>query len=333
MDNYRIDLIKNNGVSDDITGISGNLSWKDNIDTLGMELSFDVARNTEDILMVRYDLVEIGDKVILTNNDKEIFRGIIVDLGTERYKKSITALDYAFYLNQSKTVVQFNKVAASEVITKLCNEFGVPIGNIVGISTLITKIYKEETISDIIKDVLEQATNESGIKYRLESREGKIFVEPYSDLVIEPKIRLASNLSFMDPLKAIGNISKEESIIDMKNSILITSSDENKERVLATAMDGGNISKFGLLQEVHSVDEKEMGEAQNIANTKLKELNKVGEDISIGPLLGDDSVRSGRILKIDNDIFNLNGQYLIKDCTHNYQNRIHTMDITVEKVV
>lgn len=333
MDNYIITLVKNNGNNKDITGVSGNLSWKDNVDTLGMELNFDAARNIDDKYMKGYDIIEIGDKVILNNNDKEIFRGIIVDLGTERYRKSITAFDYAFYLNKSKTIMQFNKVPGNEVITKLCNEFNVPIGNITSIPTLITKIYKEETISDIIKDVLNHATNETGIKYRLESREGKIFVEKYTDLIIKPKFKPAKNIGKIDVLKAIGGISKSESIADMKNSILITSSNEKSSRIIAKSKDDDNISKFGLLQEVESVDDKEMADAQNIANNKLKELNRIGEDISIGPLLGDDDVRSGRILEIDNDMFNLKGQYLVKDCTHQYHNRIHTMDITVEKVI
>ncbi len=69
-----------------------------------------------------------------------------------------------------------------------------------------------------------------------------------------------------------------------------------------------------------------------IAQNKLKELNKVNEDISI-TVLGDDNVRAGRILEIDNDIFKLKGQYLVKDCTHMYQNRTHTMDLTLEKVI
>ena len=119
----------------------------------------------------------------------------------------------------------------------------------------------------------------------------------------------------------------------MRNSILISSGDEKSNRIIAKAADESNISKFGLLQEVESVDDKEMGDAQNIANNRLKELNRVGENISVGPLLGDDNVRSGRILEIDNDMYKLKGQYLVKDCTHNYHNRIHTMGITIEKVI
>ncbi|OLS02236.1 XkdQ/YqbQ family protein [Tissierella creatinophila] len=318
---YKLNLIKNNGFRKSLTPISGNLSWKDSIDTLGMELSFDIAR--------RDDKVEIGDKIIMYSNNKEIFRGIIVDLGTEIYTKSITAFDYAFYLNKSKTIVQFNKTRADNAIRTLCSKFNIPIGRIVGISTPIAKIYKDDTISDIIKDILDQATSTLGIKYRLEMREGKLFIERYTELIVKPIFKSLN----LDVLKNIGGISKSESISDMKNSILISSGDEKSSRVVATAKDNKNISKFGLLQDVESVDDKDIAKAKNIAKNKLKELNKIGEDISLGPLLGDDRVRAGRILELDNNLFGLKGKYLVKDCTHNYHNSIHTMNVTIEKVI
>lgn len=332
MDDYKITLIKDSGESKDITNYSGELSWRDSIDTLGMELNFDVARNTEDRYMKSYDIVEVGDKVILTNKEKEIFRGIIVDLGTQRYSKSVVSYDYAFYLNQSKTIIQFNKIRADEAIKQLCNKFNVPIGNITNIFIRITKIYKEDTISDIIKDILKMATDELGIKYRLEMREGKLYIEKYSDLIIKPKFKPASNLGSFNVLDATGDICKSESISDMRNSILISSGDEKSSKVLAEARDDINIAKFGLLQDVESVDDKDIAQAKNIANNKLKELNRVGQDISL-ELLGDDSVRSGRIIEVDNYMFDMKGRYLVKECTHSVQNRIHKMNITIEKVI
>lgn len=332
MDNYTINLIKDNGVKKNITNISGGLSWKDSIDTLGMELNLTNSRNTDDRYMRNYDLAEIGDKIILLNNNEEIFRGIIVDLGTERYSKTITAFDYAFYLNQSRTIIQFNKVKADEAIKQLCSKFNVPIGNITSISTTITKIYKDDTVADIVRDILKQATNALGIKYRLEMRAGKLYIEKYTDLIIKPRFKPAPNIAPFNPVKAIGNISKTESIADMRNSILISSSNEKSSRVVTTAKDDKNISKFGLLQDVESVDDKNIAQAKVIAQNKLKELNKVNEDISI-KLLGDDNVRAGRILEIDNNMFKLKGRYLVKDCTHSYHNRIHIMDLTLEKVI
>ncbi len=332
MDNYTISLIKDNGSQRNITNINGGLIWKDSIDTLCMELSFNSTTNTEDRYMKGYDFIEIGDKAILLNNNKELFRGIIVDLGNEVFNKNITAFDYAFYLNKSRTIVQFNKIKADDAIKQLCGKFNVPVGNIVRIPATISKIYKDDTIADIIRDILKQATDSLGIKYRLEMRAGKLYIEKYTDLIVTPRFKPAPNIAAFNPLHAIGRISKSESIADMKNSILISSGDEKSSRVIAEAKDESSIAKFGLLQEVESVDDKDLGQAKNIAKNKLKELNKIGGDIPVS-LLGDDQVRSGRILEVDNDMFKLKGQYLVKDCTHTYHNRIHTMDLTLEKVI
>lgn len=107
---------------------------------------------------------------------------------------------------------------------------------------------------------------------------------------------------------------------------------KKSSRVVAIAKDDKNIAQFGLLQEVESVDDKDIAKAKVIAQNKLKELSRIGEDISI-ELLGDDNVRAGRILEVNNDMFKLQGQYLVKDCTHTYQNRIHKMSLTIEKVI
>lgn len=332
MNNYMLFLIKDSGKKINITDLCGNLSWRDSIDTLGMELNVEVVRNTNDRYMKKHDIVEIGDKILLLNNKEEVFRGILVELGTERYKKQVTAFDYAFYLNQSRTIIQFNKIKADEAIKQLCSKFNVPIGNITSIPVTITKIYKDDTIANIIRNILKQATDSIGIKYRLEMRAGKLYIEKYTDLIIKPTFKPAPNLPSINVLNSIRNISKTESILDMRNSILISSNNEKSSRVVAIAKDDKNIAKFGLLQEVESVNNKDIVKAKNIVQNRLKELNKVGENISI-ELLGDDKVRAGRILELDNEIFNLKGKYLVKDCTHTYHNKIHKMNLNIEKVI
>ncbi|MEC1757372.1 XkdQ/YqbQ family protein [Schinkia azotoformans] len=331
MDNYTLFLLKNSGQKHNITGLIGNLVWKDSIDTLGMELSFDKAHSDEKYMAV-HDVVELGDKLVLMNNNVEVFRGIITDESIDgRFGRSYIAFDYAFYLNKSKTIIQFNKLKGSDSIKKLCEKFSVPIGNITQINTLINKIYKDKTVAEIIKDILDQATKEKGIKYRLEMRAGKLHIEKYTDLVITAKFQPAYNLASFDVTKAIGNVSSSRSIQDMKNSIIITSSDEKSTRVYASTQDKASISKYGLIQDVQSADDKNIAQATNIAKNQLKLLNKITEDTSI-ELLGNDNVRAGRILVINEPITGLSGQYLVKECEHNYKNHIHTMKLNVEKV-
>lgn len=333
MTDIKMILIKNDSKQYNITNYCGVINRSDNIDNLGMQLSFEVAKNRTDKYMIGYDNVELGDKVVFFNNDIEVFRGIIVDLTTSKFVKNVTALDYAFYLNQSKTIKQFNNVIATKAIKDICNKFGVQIGNITNISTQINKIYNNKTIANIIKDIILQATNELGIEYRLEMRAGKLYIEPYKNLVVKGFYKPATNLGGFDITKAIGSdISKQESLKDRKNSVIVSSENEKSTRILATAKDDESISNVGLLQEVVSVDNKNESKAKNIANNKLKLLNKNPEDISLS-MMGDDNIRAGRIINIEEKNTQLSGNYLIKNCRHTYINNNHKVNVNLKSVV
>lgn len=82
---------------------------------------------------------------------------------------------------------QYDGISVSEAIRQLCNEFNIPIGNIVEIPTLVKAIYNGNKVSDIIRDLLKKATAERGEKYRFEVRLNKLYVERYTDLIIDAK--------------------------------------------------------------------------------------------------------------------------------------------------
>lgn len=330
MDNYILMLLKNDGKSYNITKLSSNLKWDDDVETLGTKLSFSVARNLDDVELAPLDIVEIGDKILLKNNTVEIFRGIITDIDWGRYMKSITCFDYAFYLNQSKTVKQFHNISASKAITELCKAFDIPIGIIETMNTKINRIYKDKTIAEIIKEIISQVEKETGKKYRLEMKAGKLFIIEYIELDINPVFFMPDGSSF-NVLDAMGEISKSESLQDMKNSIVITSDNEKESNIISSVKDNSNIEKYGLLQDVMTVDKKNESQAKNIAKNKLKELNKVNKDTTIS-LLGNDSLRAGRILTINNDTYKLNGRYLIKSSSHSVNNNIHKCSVVVGEV-
>lgn len=329
MDNYKVTLLKG-GVAYNITPLVGNMSWKDSIDTLGMELTLDFARNVEDRYTINWDVVEIKNFIVVTNNNLEIFRGIITDVNWDRFSKSITAFDFAIYLNKTKIIKQCNKESGSTIIKKICQEYGFPVGIITNIPTQIKKIYSNETIADIIKDILKQSTDELGVKYRLEFRAGKLYIENYYDLILDNiTFQPASNIDNINILDAIGSISRTQSIQEIKNRVIVVSGGEKSVKVHAKAEDTKSIAEIGLFTEIESVDDKDSSKAQNIAKNKLKELNKITEDIKLD-LLGNDIVRAGRIINLNNNIFKLNGKYLIKDCTHTVNNNIHKMQLGLE---
>lgn len=321
MDNYKLLLCNNNNI--DILGSVENLSWSDSTDTLGMELSFDKIFSDEKY--APKTVVAVGEPIVLLNGSNEVFRGVITEEGFgSRTQKPYTAYDYAFYLNKSEIIIQFNSIRADLAIKQLCQKVNVPVGNITSIKTIIKKIYKDQLISDVIKDILETAENELGIKYRFEMRQGKLYIEKYTDLIVTAKYQPANNLSSFDATQ-VATPSGTRSISEMKNHVIIASSGDDSLGIMAEAVDQGGVSKYGLLQVVETVDNINIAQARNIANAKLKELNKITETFS-QEMYGDDSVRSGRLLYVKDDYNNLDAFYLIKSCSHSFQNGIHMMN-------
>lgn len=312
-----------------ITQLVGDLSWSSDIDALGVELSFSYAFN-DSRYFKNYDIVDIGDHVALFNQGKLLSKFIVVDESQSgRFGKSYTAFDYSWYLNKNQTVIQFKKISASQAIQKLLDKQGIK-HNITQINTLITHIYKGETVSDIINDILEQATQETGNKYRIEMDKDVLTIKKTSDLVIDPKVRLSSNTPELKVTQAIGIPDRSRSIQEMKNNILVVNSNEDSTKILASAKGAGNVQKFGQLTEVVEVDEKNEAQARNIAKTKLAELNRIEETISL-PLLGHDDIRAGRILNINEPVTGIKGRFLIKSAAHTESNGIHL--VTVELAV
>jgi len=312
-----------NGIQTNITPLVGTLTWRSNTNELGDQLDFDMAFN-DDRYFPKIP-VDLGALIVLKNIN-EIFRGIVItEQKSGRNPVQYNAFDYAFYLNKSKAVYQF-KTAADNAIKKILTDFKVPIGNIATMKTVIKKIYPGDTVSDIIKDILDIVKKATGIKYVMEMRQGKLYIEKQVDMVIKATFQLASNLAAHDIAEAIGNPSRRRSIEEMRNSIKVTSGDDKSIKIVATAKNDALIKQYGLLQEITSVDKKDIAQARSIASNMLKDLGKIFEENSVD-VMGNDAVRAGRILELTEPLTGLSGRYLINDVAHTVKGGIHTMQL------
>lgn len=313
----------------DISKISGEYQRSDNSDGLGEEFSFNIALNKKDKYWPTFN-IEMGDKILFVKDSKSTFTGMITeDSCTDDTVHSIKAYDYGFLMNKSQVYVQFRKLAADACIEKLCVDYSVPIGSICSMPTPIDKVYNGDTVSDCFKDIISQAEADSGEKYRMEIRGGLLFVETESSLVIKATYKGADNIEPFDITKEIANLTVTRSIADMRNSVKIISSSEQSAQVIGEASASDSVAKFGLLQHVETLSGDDVSKAKNEAKNRLASLNKVGESITL-KLMGDDAVRSGRILEFNEP--QIKGQYMVSNCTHYYSNNSHTMDVTLEVI-
>ena len=301
----------------DITDISGAINLSTSMDTLGASLAFNIARNYNDTSFIFSDEIETGDIVILINT-KELFRGVIVNITTTKFNRTIECLDYSFYLNKNKIIKQFEEISASVAIKQLLQEIDAPVGDISNISTSISKLYYSNTIAEIINDILKQVNEELGIKYKLEFIDNKFNINHFKKV----------NVSFR--YRQTGNESISESILEMKNRILVTSNEQEASEILAIAEDINNVEKYGSLQEIINVDPvKDEAKVRNIAKMKLKELNKVFKTVTLEGF-GDDEFRAGRVIYLNNTKLKLYGEYLIKSCVHTWRKGEHIVSLEVE---
>lgn len=298
-----------------ISAFCGNISKEDDIKSLGVKLSFDYLNNKViDKNTVWIDLV-LGDTIYMYDDDELLFQGTIQKTtrsGLSSYQYDV--FDNAWYLNKQEARIQFNDVDVKIAIETLCKQENIPCNVACDIPTKVTKIYNGDTISKIIDDLLNLAANETGKKYRREYNDGKLYINAFDNLKM-----------IWDSEPLVSDFSQEFNCDGLANKIVILSGNEKNTQVVATKQDDESIKKYGLYVHYEKVDDKKKAKVDQIAKNKLQAMAHPKKSIKC-TLLGDNYVRSGRILKFNQPNISMVGEYLVTHCTHSYDMGKHTME-------
>jgi len=304
----------------DITNAAGGLSWQNTISELATTMSFEVAKTDAKYMNIYQP--DLGSIIRLYTNE-EVFRGIVItmDDGAKNSNK-YTAVDFGWYLNKSKETYQFNRMPAKKVIETVCADFDIGIDSISELIVEITKIYLDKTISEIISDVLTQC----GGWYNFDMTPKGIRIYRIGDIYAYPEFRIFPNTRLIYSPGARGNVSHSISIEDTKNSVKAISGNEDGFSVLASAKDDALIGRYGLLQEVVSIDpEKEDPGAATQA--KLLELSKIKEQFSFEIIESEDSyTRAGAVITIDG------ADFVIEGTQHSIVNGIYKVKLDLKRL-
>ena len=97
---YKV-IVKNKDVSE----IIGNLTWRDTVDTLGVEVEFDLPVNKYDEKFEFLYDITLGDTIqILNNKGETLIQAIIVTETPNGKITSFIGYDMAWYLNKSTVI-------------------------------------------------------------------------------------------------------------------------------------------------------------------------------------------------------------------------------------
>lgn len=321
---YKVKVIQS-GKSQNITAKVGNLTWSDSADALGAEFSFSFPSSYWDKNFKKK--LSCGDHIVILAGSREIMRGIITQtpINGDEYK----GYDYAFYLNKSECVIQYKKVAADKAIKQLCSRYEVPVGSISSMPTTIKKVYKDKTIYDVIKDILKEVKSETGQGHRLEMRNGKLYIVKSGSIKITPKYTDERGKKISCTKSA--SITGTRSIEELKNKVIVAGTGEDSTEIKSTAKSSKSIKKYGLLTAVETGDKLTSAKARNKAKNLLKGLNKVAVSFT-AEMIGNNTVRSGRLLYFNRPEAGIKGWYKIKSVTHTVNAGKYLMSCEMERI-
>lgn len=152
-----------------------------------------------------------------------------------------------------------------------------------------------------------------------------IRIYKYGAIYAYPEFRITPNTHLIYSPTLKGNVSHTSSIEDMKNSVKVVTENDKVYTVKAVAKDTDSIYKYGALQEVLKIDEKD-GDADIYAKNKLSEVNKVKESFSIEIIEAINSyTRAGSMIMVD-DV-----NYLIESTDHSIKNGVHYVKLGLRK--
>ncbi|MFD2614501.1 XkdQ/YqbQ family protein [Paenibacillus gansuensis] len=330
---FTMNLIKNDGSKIfNLTPIIGAVSWDSNLSLMSV-LEFELfwADNT----LLPKNPVDLGDVVILKQDKEEVYRGIVVTEGqADRGAMKYTVYDYAWYLGKSKSVYQFNKVPASKAILRILKDFGMLVGNVPTMNTIIDEIFLEKSPAAIIEEIYKREERRTGKRFNVEMRKGKIYFEEMKNLVIKGTFRLSELETEYDVLSNPLSASRTRTIESLRNRVKILIERDNgkenagkaKYEVVANAEDQGLIRKYGLLEEVFKIEAEDAAKAREVSRILLQRLARVQETNTI-KLIGDPAFKAGRLFDVSEPLTGMKGRFMILSVKHNVANQFHTMDL------
>lgn len=315
------------GQARDITAFAGDLQAVDELGTLSVELSFGVIVAPWD-QYVEKNIVQPGDKLRVVNHDLTVFSGQVESVTLDG---GVTAYDRGWYLNKSQIILQVTGMPGDEAIRQACAKAGVGVASICSLPTKITQVWLGDTPADIISEILETVAAETGKQYQYFVRDDGLVVQELPTAVLTAYHKPAENLPAFNITWALGQVSGEDSIAELRNAVLIAAEGDGKAYIGAQAKNAASVEQYGFLQYIQSVTSNP-GTAQlkQMVQNLLSQLDRVGRTRTIGEIWGCDEVRSGVVLNFNSPAFGVTGKHRVTRVTHHYGGAGHTMELEIE---
>ena len=263
-----------------------------------------------------------GDPVCFYYDNKPVFMGYVFTKKRDReHHIEVTCYDQIRYLKNKYTYL-FEKKTASQIISALCNDFNLKIGEFDNTGYVIPSVAEEnKSALDIALDVLEETLVNTGNMYVLYDDFGQLKVKNCANMVSQTLIcdTTAENFDYSSSIDS-----------ETYNSIILYYKNDDELIQIFTASSPTNIKQWGTLRYFEEVKNPTIG--QNKADSLLKLYNKKTRELKVSSAFGDVSVRGGTLIPVKLNLGDIitNNYMLVEKVVHNFENDHYTMDLTLE---
>lgn len=325
VDDHRFLLYKGSTVTD-ITEAVSSPEARDELSALSVELTFTAVRNNNRDKYMHWYNIEPGDKIRVVNHGAEVFSGVILTVDLDG---TVTAIDPGWYLTKSEIVLQVSNAAAVDAVRRMCAKAGIPAGTIDLPPTRISEVWVSSTPEQILEDILDICSAETGQTYRRRVRNGALQVGPLPSVPIIAYHKPADNLGAFDITLAKGDITGSDSMSELTNSVVLAEGGDTA-KTLGRAYNSASIAKYGLLQAVETLsgDETTAQARQRVKNL-LFQGDRLTRERTVEEIWGADEVVSGILLQFQPNSYGVSGVQRVTGVTHRYGHP-HLMSLTVE---
>lgn len=273
--------------------------------------------------------INSGDVIRVMDGSDKVFYGYVFEVGVNKNEKvSIKAYDQLKYLMFNDTFV-FSSTTASSAIRKIATDVNLKIGKFEDTGYKIPALVEDDKKAlDVVAKCLDSTLIATNRNYVLFDNFGAL------DLRNINNMKISADDFYIGEESLLFDFDYKKSIDDETyNRIkLVHDNKDTGKREVYIAQDSANISKWGRLQYFKKVDEK-MNAAQikDLLYRLIKLRNHETKKLKL-ECLGNWKVRAGSFVMIYIEKLGIKEYFLVDECTHKWNEGIHTMSLEVKVV-
>ena len=261
-----------------------------------------------------------GAKVSLYYDEKQVFFGYVFEKSRNKeHHIEVTCYDRTFYFKNKKNYI-FTNATLDQIVTRVAEDMGVPVGSISKSKYVIPKLAKELTsVFDVLDTAVGLTTIGGGEEFILYDEAGKLYLKSRDEMQLNLYIDKDTFEDFDYSTSIDGNTYNRIVVKDSKKSEIHVFDDKNSQQ------------KFGVLQM--EVDLPEGGNSKEIAMQRLQAHQYVSRSFSVNGHFGDIRVRGGSGVYVDHSMLGDMPRQVqkmwVQSVTHTFNHNEHVMDMTL----